>query len=67
VNTAISDRIDARTWSATPPSCMPAQDWMRKSPATYQSQSPGGLLSRFLKHVHSSHTLRTRTFNLAVG
>jgi hypothetical protein len=67
VNTAISDRIDGKTWSVTPPSCMPAQDWMHKSPATYQSQSPGGLLSLFLKHVHLPHTLQTRSFNLAVG
>jgi hypothetical protein len=40
---------------------------MHKSPATYQSRSPGDLLSRFLKHVHPSHILRTRTFDLAVG
>jgi hypothetical protein len=46
---------------------MPAQDWMRKSPATYQNQSPGGLLSLFLKHVRLPHTLQTRSFNLAVG
>jgi hypothetical protein len=67
VNTVISGQIDNRIWSATPSSCMPAQAWMHRSPATCQNQSPGGLLSRFLKHVHPSHTLRTRTFNLAVG
>jgi hypothetical protein len=46
---------------------MPVQGWTRKSPATYQSQSPGGLLSLFLKHVRLPHTLQTRSFNLAVG
>jgi hypothetical protein len=46
---------------------MTARVSMHKLPATYQSQSPGGLLSRFLKHLRPPHTLRTRTFNLAVG
>jgi hypothetical protein len=67
VNTATSDQTDGKTWSVIPPSCTPAQDWMHKSPATYQSQSPGGLLSLFLKHVRPPHTLQTRSFNLAVG
>jgi hypothetical protein len=66
-NTAISDQIGNRIWSATLSSCMPAQVWMHRSPAICQNQSPGGLLSRFLKHIRPSHTLRTRTFNLAVG
>jgi hypothetical protein len=67
VNTAISVRTDGKTWSAIPSSCTPAQGWMRKSPAICQSQSPGGLLSHFLKYVHPSHALQTRSFNLAVG
>jgi hypothetical protein len=66
-NTAIFDQISYRIWPATPSSCMTAQASMPRSPATCQSQSPGGLLSRFLKHIRPSHTLRTRTFNLAVG
>jgi hypothetical protein len=67
VNTAISVRTDGKTWSAIPSSCTPVQGWMHKSPATYQNQSPGGLLSRFLKHVRLPHALQTRSFNLAVG
>jgi hypothetical protein len=67
VNIATSDPIDNRTWPAIPSSCTTAQGWMRKSPATCQNQSPGGLLSLFLRHTRLSHTLRTRTFNLAVG
>jgi hypothetical protein len=66
-NTATSDQIGNRIWSATLSSCMPAQVWMHKSPATCQNQSPGGLLSLFLRYARLPHTLRTRTFNLAVG
>jgi hypothetical protein len=66
-NTAISDQIGYRIWPATPSSCMIAQASMHKSPATCQSQSPGGLLSLFLKHARLPHTLQTRSFNLARG
>jgi hypothetical protein len=66
-STATSDQIGYRIWPAIPSSCMTAQASMRKSPVTYQSQFPGGLLSRFLKHTHLPHTLQTRSFNLAVG
>jgi hypothetical protein len=48
-------------------SCITAQASMHKSLATCQSQFPGDLLSRFLRHVQPSHTLQTRSFNLAVG
>jgi hypothetical protein len=46
---------------------MPMQDWTHKLLMTYQDQSPGGLLSFFLRHAHLSHALQTRSFNLAVG
>jgi hypothetical protein len=46
---------------------MTAQVSMHKSPVTCQNQSPGGLLSLFLKHARLPHTLQTRSFNLAVG
>jgi hypothetical protein len=45
-NTATSGQIDYKTWPATPLSSITAQASMRKLPATYQSQSPGDLLSR---------------------
>jgi hypothetical protein len=66
-STATSDQIGNRIWPVIPSSCTTAQASMHKSPATCQSRSPGGLLSLFLKHTHSPHTLRTRTFNLVVG
>jgi hypothetical protein len=66
-NTATSDQIGYRIWPAIPSSYTIAQASMHRSPATCQSQSPGGLLSRFLKHIRPSHTLQTRSFNLAVG
>jgi hypothetical protein len=66
-NTAISDQIGYRIWPAIPSSCMTVQASMHKSPVTCQSQSPGGLLSLFLKHARLPHTLQTRSFNLAVG
>jgi hypothetical protein len=66
-NTVTSDQIGYKIWPATPSSCMTAQASMHKSPVTYQSRSPGGLLSLFLKYARLPHTLQTRSFNLAVG
>jgi hypothetical protein len=66
-NTATSGQIGNRTWPVIPSSCTTAQVSTRKSPATYQSRSPGDLLSLFLRHTRLPHNLRTRTFNLAVG
>jgi hypothetical protein len=66
-NIATSDQIDYKTWPVTPSSSITAQASMRKLPATYQSQFPGGLLSLFLKHARLPHALQTRSFNLAVG
>jgi hypothetical protein len=66
-NTAISDPTGYKIWPVTPSSCITAQASMHKSPATCRSQSPGDLLSRFLKHLRLPHTLQTRSFNLAVG
>jgi hypothetical protein len=66
-NTAIFDQTGYKISPAIPSSYMTAQASMHRSPATYQSQSPGGLLSRFLKHFHLPHVLQTRSFNLAVG
>jgi hypothetical protein len=66
-NTAIFDQTGYKISPAIPSSCITARASMHRSPTTYQSQSPGDLLSRFLKHVHPSHALQTRSFNLAVG
>jgi hypothetical protein len=67
VNTATFGPIGNRIWPATPSSCTTARASMHKSPATCQNQSPGGLLSLFLKHACLPHILQTRSFNLAVG